>query len=433
MEPDMQTHDRPAAPHGLPGEREWLRSALLTDQDGVLTATRGRLARLARARGMESQVIDDVIQEALLEAWGHLDRLRDPAGFNPWVDEICRNVCRRVNRSRRRDALCQAPAQRATGALDELATARQNDVLLDLPDPSRSDPFEELSRQDLASLLARALSALPPATRQAVELSYLADLPRAEVAARLGLSQGALDTRLHRARQQLRQALNGPLRAEAEAYGLALDDAATGQWQATRMWCPLCARRRLEGSFVRVDDARGPNLHLRCLECSRRDGRDGRDTAHSMGLVSLAGLRSFRPAWKRTMQGLSERITQALTDDAHSCLSCGKPALLTVRTAGSSAEPPPGAPPLYLHGLCGHCGVDIGADTCLPTVEQIVCWSDPRARQFLLRHPRCVSNLGPEFEREGVDALSFHLVDLDGADHLTVIAHRQTLRVLTVA
>jgi len=425
----MPEHEQTRAPEALPGEREWLRSALLTDQDGVLTATRRRLAGIAQARGMESQVIDDVIQETLLEAWSHLDRLRSPAGFHPWVDEICRNICRRVNRTRQQDARRYALPQHGTGALDEAAGLENDGALLDIPAPTGSEPFEELSQRDLTGLLDRAIGILPQISRQAVELSYLIDLPRAEVAARLRLSQGALDTRLHRARAQLRQALNGPLRAEAEAYGLALDEVPTEQWQATRMWCPLCARRRLEGYFVEVDGVEGPNLHLRCPDCSRRTGLD---TAHSMGLVSLAGLRSFRPAWKRVMQGLSERVIQALAGEAQSCLSCGKPAQFTVETTNTEMAATLYAPHYWVRMECRYCGADLGPDTCLPSVDQLVYWSDPRARQFLLRHPRCVSNLEQEIAREGEDALAFRLADLNGADQLTVVARRETLRVMLV-
>jgi hypothetical protein len=61
-----------------------------------------------------------------------------------------------------------------------------------------------------------------------------------------------------------------------------------------------------------------------------------------------------------------------------------------------------------------------------------VYWSDPRARQFLMRHPRCISSPGQEIEREGADALTFRLSDLDGADQLTVVARRETLRILLV-
>jgi hypothetical protein len=43
-----------------------------------------------------------------------------------------------------------------------------------------------------------------------------------------------------------------------------------------------------------------------------------------------------------------------------------------------------------------------------------------------------VSSLGQEIERDGTNALTFQLLDLDGADRLTVVARRETLRVLLV-
>lgn len=77
----------------------------------------------------------------------------------------------------------------------------------------------------MAVLLDRAMSYLPDSARDAVELCYLAELPQAEAAARLGMTISALETRLHRARKQLRQVLNGALRADAESFGLALEPA----------------------------------------------------------------------------------------------------------------------------------------------------------------------------------------------------------------
>src|SRR5262252_3384684 len=99
--------------YGLPGEQQRLRLALLTDQSGILTATRLRLARIAQARGVEPNAIDDVVQETLLEAWSHLGRLSSPAGFHAWIDEICRNVCRRYARSRQADLLRYVPCSKS--------------------------------------------------------------------------------------------------------------------------------------------------------------------------------------------------------------------------------------------------------------------------------------------------------------------------------
>ena len=71
--------------YNLPGERERLRLALLTDQNGLLTATRQRLTRIAQARGIEPQSIEDVVQETLLEAWRSLDRLHSPHALSRWL------------------------------------------------------------------------------------------------------------------------------------------------------------------------------------------------------------------------------------------------------------------------------------------------------------------------------------------------------------
>ncbi|WP_220195542.1 RNA polymerase sigma factor [Ktedonospora formicarum] len=310
---------------GKSGEWQRLRSALLNDQGRVLTATRLRLARLARARGIELQDVDDVVQETLFEAWSHLDRLHTPGGFHVWIDEICRNVCRRTTRRYQINLLRQTSPSSAKPHTDtELLEPFEA-----LTAPESSDPLEALSRQDQALLLDRALGFLSPAARQIVETCLLLELPRSEVATQLNISRGTLETRLHRVRQQLRQILSGPLRREAEDLGLRLDEAITQGWQETRLWCPLCGQRRLQGCFL-VEGARsrGPNIHLRCPGCSQRYGQD---TVHSMGLVTLEGLHTFRPAWKRTMQGLTERITQALVPGQHSCLHCGKPATIRVR------------------------------------------------------------------------------------------------------
>src|SRR5579859_559886 len=141
----QETTYYPAQPC-LPGERERLRLALLTDQDGMLTAIRLRLARLAYARGVEATVVDDVVQETLLEAWSHLDCLYAPSGFHSWIDEICRNICRRNARRRQEHLLRYTPLPGLYQG-DE-SKAEEVSRLPNLLDTA-PDPLEELSRQEL--------------------------------------------------------------------------------------------------------------------------------------------------------------------------------------------------------------------------------------------------------------------------------------------
>lgn len=420
----MQENTNVPVQQSFPGERQWLRSALLEDHDGILTTTRLRLARLARARGVEPHLIDDVVQETLLEAWSHLERLQSPAGFHLWIDEICRNICRRAARRKATELSRQVPLLQPSTTEEENSIEEENLFVADI-----FDPLEDLMRQDFLVLLDRALGALQPDTRQLVELCYLRELPRSEVAMRLGISSSTLDVRLHRARRQLRQVLHGPLQQEAEALGVPLDEALAAGWQPTRLWCPLCARQRLEALFLNREAPEGPNLHLRCPDCYRRYKQD---TVHSMGLVRLSGIHSFRPAWKRTMQGLTDRIMQALLAGQHPCLNCGKPARIQVKGSEDEAAQSPGPYPFWIHLHCVHCGKDLDGCGHMPSVDQLVYWSHPLTRQFLQQHPRWSSEPGKLVEYERQSAIHFHIAALENADHLTVLAHPRTLQILTL-
>ncbi len=432
----MQTIQASLTQQTWPGEWQRLRSALLTDQGGILTETRQRLTLLARARGIEPHAIDDVVQETLLEAWSHLERLHTPAGFHLWIDEICRNICRRVTHRREVDLLRRVPFSSPAPDEDEI------DILAQLPAPDAFDPLEELSRQDLLLLLDRALGALPQAACQLVELCYLRELPHAEVAERLGITSGTLDTRLHRARRQLRQIFSGPLREEAQGFGLALDETPGEGWQETRLWCPLCMRQRLQGCFPHPEAEEGPNLHLRCPDCSRRYGQD---TVHSMGLVSLAGLHAFRPAWKRVMQGLTDYVLQTLARGQYPCWFCGQPASIEVmsnasdeaqpagRSADASSSEQRGPCPFWIHLHCSSCGRGAEIQSNFPSVDQLVYWSHPLTRQFLLHHPRWSSTPGNVVEYAGEPAIPLQLADLESNDSLTILVRRQTLQPLLVS
>jgi len=415
---------------GLPGEQQRLRLALLSDQNGMLTATRLRLARIAQARGVDSNAIDDVVQETLLEAWSHLGRLTSPAGFHVWIDEICRNICRRYARNRQANLSRHVPF--SGSYQDDQSTPGEDNAfpLTNILDPSTPDPLEALSRQELELLLDRALGLLPEEARQVIEMCYLLELSHQEVAGRLGISAGTLYTRLHRARRHLRQLLNGPLRHEAAAIDLALEQEDNGGWFETRLWCSCCGRYRLQGSFFETEPGGSVNLHARCPGCAQRYGLD---IVHSMGLVSLGRLHSFRPAWKRTLQGLTELVLLALQEGKRPCPWCGDLSSIEVADAEAEEEDTPHLGPyrFWVRWSCAHCGGLVCAPGDLPMVDQVVCWSHPRAREFMAQHPHWLSTPGMPLEYAGQPALSFQITDTGSAENLTILAHRHTLRVLS--
>jgi RNA polymerase sigma-70 factor (ECF subfamily) len=385
--------------------RERIRCALLTNQGGILTSTRQRLARIAHARGMEASTIDDIIQETLLEAWSHLDRRQTPASFSSWIDAICRNVCRRFAHRhtlelRRHTSLPHLCA--AMENADEQEDA-QTFALLTVASP---DPLEGL---ELTFVLEQALRVLPEVTRQLVELCYVRELPRAEVAAHLGIKSGALETRLYRVRRQLYQLLHGGLTSNASVVSPAR------YTQTTR----LVPRKRRRGTE--------PAYALPHPECSRQYNQD---TVHSMGLVSLSGLRSLQPTWTRTMQGLSECVTRALAGNAR--LYREKPALIEVQSKKSGLPGPPG------HILSGfNCTAHSAAKRSIRAATSP--WSSSWSTGFI-RSPNSSSKnilagavqAGSSEIYQGQRVLRLELNDRESSSQLTIFAHLDTLRVLAI-
>src|SRR5258708_3529268 len=396
------------------GNRTISRAALLADMEQVFTEARPRLLRLAYLNGMSPDIADDVVQETMMEAWRHIEKLRDPQRFHAWLDGICRNVCRRYQTPDSAPHLHESLSNLAS----DNETKNAADASLALPDPAAIDPAEELSQRDLATLLDRAMEHLSPDTRKLLELCYLAEIPQREVALQLGLTIGALELRLHRARKQLRQVLGGALRADAESFGLALDPVQVQGWRETRQWCWLCGKHHMMGIFETLPNGR---VALR-LRCPAFFNRYGYDVINSHGLVSMAGLSSFRPAIKRLFQNMGERFWISLTKGA--CFQCHGPALVSIIDSSDVSFPVP--PDHYwIRTACPKSGI---STTDIATA--IVSY--PIINRFLVQHERCISEPHQLLEHEGRPVICARFTDVTSADQLTVLLDMQTLHILAV-
>lgn len=141
-------------------------------------AARARAARLC-ARPDD---VDDVVQEAFLQAFVALDRLRDPDRFGAWLAGIVRNV--------QRTAARRAP---------ELLLADWPEAL----HPAAAHGLPSADDLDRAEALRAAVAGLPDGQRRAVQLYYYADQPAGQIAG----SPGAAKASLHKARRRLREHL----------------------------------------------------------------------------------------------------------------------------------------------------------------------------------------------------------------------------------
>lgn len=156
---------------------------------------RPRVAGVVRGLLGSREDVEDVVQEALLQAFLGLERLRQPASFGPWLCGIAINLARmRLRGARDRAVPLEAGGRRVPDAVDPTA-----------PDPLPEQVVEEL---DSLAALRAALEPLPPHERDAVLMHYVDGLTPQEIAALLGERAGTVRVRLHRARARLRRRLS---------------------------------------------------------------------------------------------------------------------------------------------------------------------------------------------------------------------------------
>lgn len=276
-------------------------------RDELFEAERRSLVRLCAHLTGEPQAAEDLAQETLLIACRQEDALRAPHLRRQWLAGIARNLCRAWSRGRSRESARLLPhiPNRVEGA----------DALIDFLSGGL-DVELEWERAELASLLNRALSKLSPDARNVLVLRYIEDLPQAEVAARLRLSQGAVAMRAHRSKLELRRILIRDFHLEIAAYRPLLRDD-TGS-QETRIWCPVCGARRLTVA-IEVDHRR---IIFRCPRCCC----EPEDSLFETDLTDdLRALRNHRSILSRHMRACYDAIAPALTVPGASCLRCGGP------------------------------------------------------------------------------------------------------------
>ncbi|HEX6507381.1 MAG TPA: RNA polymerase sigma factor [Chloroflexota bacterium] len=366
----------------------------------LFSLERERLVRLCAHLCGEPAAAEDLAQETLLEAWRQSHKLRDREAIDRWLSAIARYVCLRwIRRSDR--------THRFTITLDaadpdqEPQYALADDVDIEL----------ELERDELANLLDRAMALLPAETRQILIARYVEDRPEAEVAALLGISEGAAAMRVQRGKRALRQVLRRHFPDDARSYGLAALDQ--DEWQATRIWCPICGQGRL--SVLRSSERQ--TLVARCSAC-------GSETSDIGGASYLPDVRGPWRTLLRSYQEAHTYFSAALADGAAPCPRCGRavslnrslPQLLTGITTGS--------PGVHIH--CDRCATisfqpAVGLALTAPQVQRF--WRRHRRMQSLpLQEIRAAGQLAllARFEST-TDTAAMDIVMLQGSLEIAAI------------
>lgn len=160
------------------------------------------LRTVVHARLGEPQAVDDVMQEVSLAAVRQSAPLEDPSKVAPWLYRLAvtQSLLYRRKQGRRRK-LTDNYAQRVRPSEEE---SRER------------DPLGWLLADERQKLVRTALARLPRRDAEILLLKYTEDWSYKELADHLGITPSALQARLHRARQRLREELTALEVVESE-------------------------------------------------------------------------------------------------------------------------------------------------------------------------------------------------------------------------
>ena len=181
----------------------------------------------------------DVLQETLLAAFRNIEGFRGDAQLSTWLYQIARSFCVRARRR-------TAGEPERTESLETLAAARAPSA--------EAQPDAAAHAREIGQLLQAAILSLPVAYREALVLRDVEGLSAEEAAKVVGIEVGALKSRLHRARMELRERLGDVLSSgtpqaacpelaeELAAYATEdIDQAACARIEEHLSRCRSCA------------------------------------------------------------------------------------------------------------------------------------------------------------------------------------------------
>src|SRR6516225_3591326 len=152
-----------------------------------------RLYRVARAILRNDGDAEDVVQDAYVRAYEHLNQFAGKAAFSTWLTRIA--IHEALARKRRR------------GRMEELDALTADGDSMSILKSSAPTPEANTAQAEARQLLEEAIDRLPENYRTVVVLREVEEMSVAETAESLGVTDAVVKTRLHRAHAMLRKDL----------------------------------------------------------------------------------------------------------------------------------------------------------------------------------------------------------------------------------
>jgi RNA polymerase sigma-70 factor (ECF subfamily) len=158
--------------------------------------------RVARAVMKDEAEVEDVMQQAYINAFTHLHQFEERSKFSTWLTRIVLHEAF----SRRRKLRRAESLTRLESDVDE-----ERGESMDTVRSPHADPERQAYAQELTRVLEAAVDTLPESYRTVFMLRDIEGLSTSEAGEGLGLRDEAVKTRLHRARAMIRRAVTAQI------------------------------------------------------------------------------------------------------------------------------------------------------------------------------------------------------------------------------
>ncbi|MDB4879260.1 MAG: polymerase sigma factor, sigma-70 family [Gemmatimonadetes bacterium] len=148
----------------------------------------------------DRELAEDLTQDTFVKVLSHLDRYRADFKFSSWLFKIANNVAIDHLRRRQLDTVSMDGSPNAVSA-DAVESTR-----FDVADDAEN-ALDEMEARELGSAIERAIARLRPEYRSCIMLRHVEGRSYEEIASTLDLPLGTVKTYIHRARHELRRAL----------------------------------------------------------------------------------------------------------------------------------------------------------------------------------------------------------------------------------
>jgi RNA polymerase sigma-70 factor, ECF subfamily len=173
----------------------------------------GKLFRVARAIVRDDVEAEDVLQDAYVDAYRHVDQFRGGSRVATWLTRIVINQALVRLRKRKQERMVVPFTRQADD---------QVQLEAEIADEKSESPPAAILRAEIRRILEQRIDELPDAFRTVFVMRDIEDMSVHETAECLGIPPATVRTRLFRARALLRAALDRDLdAAAADAFGFA--------------------------------------------------------------------------------------------------------------------------------------------------------------------------------------------------------------------